>query len=262
MSYISIYLPSEEISKKNHIHLPYGKNHYLLNVMRCKVGDIFTVIDGKGSSYNARVQQIKNKKIIIDILEKIEINTESEFNLILCQGIIKANKMDIVIQKATELGVKKIIPLITERVVGRKMDKVKRWQKIAEEATEQCGRAIIPDISEPIGMEDFFKGDSLKGLIFWEEGGKDILDAFKDLIERYSMNTLKNESIYLLIGPEGGLTKDEVLKAEKSGFVKTTLGKRLLKAETAAMVALALVEFLLKCSFTFSVQDKNFLRFR
>lgn len=246
---MTIYIPPEDISKKNHIITSADKAHYLLTVMRCKSGDVITVIDGRGKFYKSKIQNIRNGSVVIDILEQISIDTESPFNLILCQSIIKGDKMDLVIQKSTELGIKMVIPLITERVIVRDTRKLKRWQKIAEEASEQCGRAVIPMVSEPVKIEQFLSSQGKSGLIFWEEGGKTLSNAFRELIpteeSRFAFKQ-ENKPFYILIGPEGGLTAGEVKMAEDNGFIKTTLGKRLLKSETASIVATALIQFLLE----------------
>lgn len=253
---MTVFIPPTDINKKNNIMLSVEKSHYLFNVMRCKKGDLISVIDGLGKVYKAEIQSIKNGIVFIDILKDISLDTESPFNLILCQGIIKGQKMDIVIQKTTELGIKRIVPIISERVIVKETNKLKRWKKIAEEATEQCGRAFIPIIEEPIKIENFFSqvnsndSQTLKGLIFWEEGGEPIKDALKRFT---SVDDQRSTPLYIFIGPEGGLTSQEVGLAEEAGFVKTTLGKRLLKSETAAIVSVAIVQFLLESEKRFSV---------
>ncbi len=252
---MTIYIPPIYIEKRNQIMLSIDKAHYLINVMRCKPGDIISVIDGKGKAYQAQVQYIRNSSVFLDILKEIIIDTESPFNLILCQSIIKGDKMDTVIQKSTELGIKMIIPLITERAIVKETRKLKRWQKIAEEAAEQCGRTIIPIIAEPAEIQkfllshDFISSQNKKGLIFWEEGGKAISEAITELFPYDDTRMAfkqEDKPFYILIGPEGGLTAQEVRLAESSGFIKTTLGKRLLKSETAAIVSIALIQFLLE----------------
>ncbi len=247
---MTIYIPPSDIEKRNNINLSPDKAHYLLNVMRCKAGDIITVIDGHGKAFQAQIRYIRNGAVFLNILTEIAIDTESSLNLILCQGTIKGEKMDIVVQKATELGVKQIIPMITERAIVKETRKLKRWGKIAEEAAEQCGRTVIPIIHEPVKIQNFLIQTNSeihhkrKGLIFWEEGGKPIAYALKEAAARET--SIKDMPFHIVIGPEGGLTSQETGLAEESGFIKTTLGKRLLKSETAAIAAIALVQFLLE----------------
>ena len=240
-----IFVPPEDIAKKESIKLNEDKSHYLISVLRCKKGDTISVIDGKGKAYEAGVVEISKKHVFINILRETVLDTESPLNLILCQGILKGEKMDMVIQKATELGVKEIIPLITERCIVKETRKVKRWQKIAEEAAEQCGRAVIPTIHEPVEFGLLFTvhcSQQMNGFIFWEEGGL----SLKDAISKLAIHPFTHSPIHLLVGPEGGFTSEEVKLAEDHGFIRTTLGKRTLRAETAAIVSVALVQFLLE----------------
>lgn len=257
--HMRIHVPHEDIEKKEGIKLAADKSHYLTSVLRCKKGDRISVIDGKGKAYEAVVAEISKKHVFINILCETALDTESALNLILCQGILKGEKMDLVIQKTTELGVKEIIPLITERCIVKETRKVKRWQKITEEAAEQCGRTFIPTIHEPIQFNEFLEGggirgtgameywsdEKINGFIFWEEGGLPL----KEAIQRFLSSPIPHHSItplLLLVGPEGGFTSEEVSLAEKHWLIRTTLGKRILRAETAAIVSVALVQFLLE----------------
>ena len=161
--------------------------------------------------------------------------------------------MDMVVQKATELGVKEIIPAITERSQIRHTRKVDRWRKIAEEASKQSGRTIIPVVHEPIEFNLLFAvNDSrpLNGFIFWEEGGLSLKEAIKQSAvsiqhsENSQLSTL-NSQLFVLVGPEGGFSKAEVNLAVSKGLITVSLGKRILRAETAAISAVALIQFLL-----------------
>ncbi|WP_333652773.1 16S rRNA (uracil(1498)-N(3))-methyltransferase [Dissulfurispira sp.] len=254
-----IFVPPEDIAKKEGIKLNVDKSHYLISVLRCKKGDVITIIDGKGKAYEAGVAEIAKKHVFINILREMALYTESALNLILCQGILKGEKMDLVIQKATELGVKEIIPLITERCIVKETRKVKRWQKIAEEAAEQCGRTVIPTVHEPIQFNEFLEGqdnekkgvmeywsnEKMNGLIFWEEGGISLKEAVLK-ISPSPIHPFTDSPIHLFVGPEGGFTVEEVKLPEEHGLIRTTLGKRVLRAETAAIVSVALVQFLLE----------------
>ena len=254
-----IILKKEEI-KGNRITFSGEKARYLISVLRCSAGDELQVFDGEGSLYKSKITGIENKKVIIDLLEQISLNAESPLNLTLVQGILKGEKMDVVVQKATELGVKEIIPAITERSQIRHTRKVDRWRKIAEEASKQSGRTMIPVVHEPMEFNSLFAvNDSrpLKGFIFWEEGGLALKEAIQKITihdARYTMQDKKNhesscilhpESFYLLVGPEGGFSKEEVGLAVSKGLITVSLGKRILRAETAAISAVALIQFLL-----------------
>ena len=257
-----IFVPPEDIVKKEGIKLNADKSHYLTSVLRCKKGDVITIIDGKGKAYEAGVAEIAKGNVLITVINEIQLDTESSLNLILCQGILKGEKMDLVIQKTTELGANGITPLITERCVVKETRKIKRWQKIAEEAAEQCGRAVIPKVYEPVQFAEFFERERFRrtgameywrngemtGFIFWEEGGMPL----KESIKKISFTSLQNSitPIFLFVGPEGGFTSEEIRLAERHGLIRTTLGKRVLRAETAAIVSTALVQFLTESIFS------------
>jgi 16S rRNA (uracil1498-N3)-methyltransferase len=251
----TIFIPPSDIQQSRQITLSYEKSHYLTNVMRHGRGAKITVIDGCGGAFLAEVQSVQNGVASVGIIGELALDTEPSLNIVLCQSLIKGDKMDFVIHKSTELGVKQIVLLITERVVVKETRKLKRWRKIAEEAAEQCGRTVIPTIHEPVTIGNFFSGNGLikdnqvlGGFIFWEEGGESLSRAFEKMVsDRKALDCLKSGApVYVIIGPEGGLTQDEVSLAEEKGFIKTTLGKRLLKSETASIAALAIVQFLLE----------------
>ena len=253
-----IILPKEQI-KGQRITISGEKARYLISVLRCNAGDELQVFDGEGSFYKSRISGTDNKEVKIDLLEKIPFNTESPLNLILMQGILKGEKMDLVIQKATELGVKEIIPAITGRSQVRETRKAARWRKIAEEASRQSGRTGIPKVHEPVDFSSWLIANSslkLKGFIFWEEGGIRMQDAIKQLqgAERRAPGIDKENPgpmpyalgpMLVAVGPEGGFTKEEVKLAEAEGLITTSLGKRILRAETAAISAVTLVQFLM-----------------
>ena len=279
-----IYIPDIS-AKENRISITGDNARYLVSVLRCKKGDELTVFDGKGICLKTNILKADRREVIVDVLEKFTCHTESPVNITLMQGLLKGQKMDVVIQKTTELGVKEIMPVITERSQAKETRKVSRWRKIAEEASRQSGRTFIPTIHEPVHFEDCLSSlvtryplPSLNGLIFYEEGGVKISEAISSLVTRHSslnpplspstshdftkgitpptapfnkgglggiIETGGKERFFVLIGPEGGFTKKEVTFAEGKGFIVTSLGKRILRAETAAISAIALVQFLL-----------------
>ena len=165
-------------------------------------------------------------------------DNESTLDHILFQGLLKGEKMDLVVQKATELGVKEIVPLITERSQIRETRKLQRWQKIAEEASRQCCRNRVPLIHEPKTLEAAISSHQFSGgIICWEQEGAPFsaaLDAFRGA-----------DKIVVCIGPEGGFSEKEIRAAEARNFVVASLGKRILRAETAALTAVALTQFVL-----------------
>ncbi len=270
-----IFIPNPSI-KENHISITSEKARYLATVLRCKKGDELIIFNGEGNCLRTNILKADRREIIAEVLEEFTCNTESPINVILAQGLLKGQKMDMVIQKVTELGVKEIIPVITERSQPKETRKVTRWRKIAEEASRQSGRSMVPVVHEPMIFNDFLsllvtRHSSLysNGLIFYEEGGVKISEAVEklkqslkesvtDLItnnppsspftkggQREITEKAGEGGFFVIIGPEGGFTKEEIAIAKEKGFIVTTLGKRILRAETAAISAITLVQFLL-----------------
>ena len=252
-----IYLPITH-TKEDRILITGEKSRYLTSVLRCRKGDELTVFDGKGNCLKTKILKADKREVTAEILEKFFSDAESPIRILLAQGLLKSQKMDLVIQKATELGVKQIIPLITERSLVKETGKVLRWRKIAEEASRQCGRSVIPVVCEPIKFKIFFESplfrpevervkqalDEIKGFIFWEEGKLSLKEAMNK-ISSSATHAFTDSALYLFIGPEGGFTREEVLLAQEKGLIIISLGKRILRSETAAISALTLVQFLL-----------------
>jgi 16S rRNA (uracil1498-N3)-methyltransferase len=216
------------------------KAHYLFSVLRCRAGNGLIVTDEKGCSYTAQILSASKKEVTITITGNYCLNTESGLNIILVQGLLKGEKMDFVIQKTTELGVSAIIPVITERSQLRETRKRPRWKKIAEEAARQSGRTKIPEIFENYSFRDIFDLPALssgKGILFWEQGG--------EKLSAVTAGLLHTDKIFLLVGPEGGFSEEEVLYASEKGVVTATLGSRTLRAETASIAAVSLIQFAL-----------------
>ena len=234
---LRIYL-SNTHSVNNQISITADKARYLASVLRCKEGDALVIFNGEGDCFRTKISKVGKKEVIVDVLEKFTCNPESPVNITLVQSLLKGEKMDLVIQKTTELGVREIVPVVTERSQLRETRKTARWQKIAEEASRQSGRTVITVVHEPAFFRDIFTDNDLKGFIFYEEGGERFSDAVLSFIPHPS-------SLFIVIGPEGGFTKEEVGLAKEKGLVAASLGKRILRAETAAIAAVTLVQYAL-----------------
>ena len=223
----------------NRISITDEKAHYLASVLRCGKGDCLIIFDGKGNCFRTTIITADKREVVAEVAEKIPCNLESDLNITLVQGLLKGEKMDMVVQKTTELGVKEILPVITGRSQLRDTKKIARWRKIAEEASRQSGRSMVPVVHETVEFDNFLSAhDSIHGLVFYEEGGVGLTEAVSSLIPRHS-------PFFVLIGPEGGFTKEEITLAKEKGLIVTSLGKRILRAETAAISAVTLVQFLL-----------------
>lgn len=238
MTAARIFLPSVDPDKPLEID---GENaKYLLSVLRMSPGDVFTVFDESGCGYKAEIRQtLKKERLYARVMEALPPEPETETGIVLLQGILKGQKMDLVVQKTTELGIKGIVPLITQRTQVRQTGKRQRWQKIALEASRQSGRPKAPEVAEPVGIGEFFSSPaSLKGLFFWEEGGISINEAFPSMRPQ-------GGAFYVVIGPEGGFTEEEARLGKEKGLTVSTLGRRMLRAETAAISAVTIVQFML-----------------
>ncbi|MEN2993783.1 MAG: 16S rRNA (uracil(1498)-N(3))-methyltransferase [Thermodesulfovibrio sp.] len=237
MSQIRLCIPNRQIYPGILLELSNEEKRYLFNVLRCHPGDTLSIFDGKGKSFQAKIVDSKT----IHILKEENLSTEDDFSIVLCQALLKGEKMDMVIEKATELGVKKIIPFVSSRCIVRHTRKIERWMKIAKEASEQSLRSIVPEISEVISFSELIQSIE-NGILFWEKANIPLIQAIS--------NINREKAIFLLVGPEGGFTQEEIIIAEKRGIKIISLGRRILRAETASLVSVALVSFLLQHSFS------------
>ncbi len=233
---VRLFLPPESISS-NEITITNENARYLNTVLRIKRGEPLIVLDGLGNRYLCKVLNVHKKIVIVEKIEKERYSTESPLQITIAQGIPKSEKMDLIIQKSTELGVIRLIPLITERSQIRHTEKTTRWRKIAISASQQSGREIIPEIEEPVEFNEFINRHKIcKGIIFYEE------ESRRDL-KKILMNLKNEKEVFLLIGPEGGFSGEEVKLAVQKGFVKASLGPRILRTETAAITVLSIIQY-------------------
>lgn len=236
-----IFLPVE--NPQETIRIIGEKAHYVATVLRCRTGDILTVFNGRGVSYKTIIANITKKEVVSEVVSITKGGAEPSLNLTLIQGLLKGDKMDLVIQKTTELGISRVIPVVTERSQVRSTGKTVRWRKIAEEASRQSGRVNVPVICEPLFFEALFSLDNHHGLpdmvsslIFWEDGGIRLQDSLESIGRT-------DRPFALAVGPEGGFREDEVRMAVARGFTTVSLGNRILRAETAAITAVAIMQF-------------------
>jgi 16S rRNA (uracil1498-N3)-methyltransferase len=241
-----IFVPPADIAQRIAVRLSDEKAHHVLTVTRAIKGTALTVFDGNGRSYQATIADVRKKAVFIDIGEEVANDTELSHHFVLCAAILKGEKMDLVVQKATELGVMEIQPLVSERTIVKETRRLDRWRKIAEESCEQCGRTKLPVIHEPVALKDYFvRNASLSGFIFWEEGGLPLAEAQRSVSKGRSLADT-GLPVHVVIGPEGGMTRTEVELAAEKGLIVTTLGRRILRAETAAIVAIGLAQYLIE----------------
>lgn len=214
---------------------------HIKDVLRLKTGDAVILFDGSGKEFRGEIAGIAKDLVSVNILEEKEGDTESPVEIVLGQGIPKSDKMDLIVQKSTELGVSKIVPLYTERVIPKSFspNKLERWQRIAVEACKQSGRVKVPEIAEPLALEEFVDSADAASLrlIPWEREKETSL-------KRALPASLKSNKVVFVIGPEGGLTESEIELAKESGFIPVSLGKRILRTETVSLSLLSIIQFM------------------
>jgi 16S rRNA (uracil1498-N3)-methyltransferase len=244
--------------------------HYLRHVLRIRIGDAVTLFDGSGSDYQGVVERLNAQELAVRIINRAAIAGKT-CRLSLAQALPKGSKMDDIVEKATELGVDRIIPFLSSRSVPKwsaekAADRVVRWRKIAIEAARRCRRPDIPPIEDVVPYEDILRmarqdiaapspprpesGSAAKcsdpvgrsngtssGIIFWEEGGQSI----KSIL--HGENVRQADHFFLVIGPEGGFSREEVNSAQDMGFVVAGLGSQVLRVETASLVVLTILQY-------------------
>lgn len=202
--------------------------HHSIHVVRARVGEEVEVFDGAGRAARGRVESIERDRAVIAVGEALP-SRESPLPIHLAMSIIQLDKFELVLQKATELGVRTLIPLVTDRIelrAERYSGKAARWQRIVFEAVKQCGRAGMPVIAPPAPMAEIVARPGTKILFD--------ADAPPSAIER-------PEEVTILIGPEGGWTEEELRAARDHGVLLQPLGPRRLRAETAAIAAVSVI---------------------
>jgi 16S rRNA (uracil1498-N3)-methyltransferase len=224
--------------------------NHIARVLRLRTGDSLTVFDGSGGEFGARIEEFRKEAVVVVIGEHQPLDRESPLPLTLVQGISRGERMDWIIQKATELGASRIAPVFTKRSVVRLDEKqaerkLQHWRAITVAACEQCGRNRIPDLAAPVDFFDMLAGDSPgrpDSAGHTESAGSTrlLLSPTGDL----RIDDLQDvgKGITVLIGPEGGLEDVEQEAAVAAGFKAVRLGPRVLRTETAAIAALTIIQ--------------------
>lgn len=231
-----IFQPDLLSTNKNFL-LSEAASHHLARVLRAKVDDEIILFNGQGGEYLATILQIDKKNITVKIGEFNSREAESPLEITLAQGVSRGEKMDYTIQKAVELGVKKIIPILSERC-NVKLDDERRekrlahWKSIIISACEQSGRNRIPEILPPLAFEKYLALETAEM--------KFILSPH--VLQKINSHELAPARVSLLIGPEGGLSNAEVQLARQKNFLPLNLGPRILRTETAAIAAISALQ--------------------
>ena len=239
MSIIRLYFP-DKIQSDLSSHLPKEQTHYIKDVMRLKIGDKLSIFNISGE-WNAVIQSYEKKGARIKVMKKVR-EKENEKNIWLAFSPIKQNPLNFVIQKGTELGIQKFIPILTERSMVREIN-IERIKKIIVEASEQSNRISVPEINSPKSLKDFLLQFPKNGYLIFCDINSD-KNSLKKILEKKN-----NTPLCILIGPEGDFSENErkMIIAQTQTF-SISLAKNILKAETAALSAIAIVNYYLNRS--------------
>ncbi|PCH85090.1 MAG: 16S rRNA (uracil(1498)-N(3))-methyltransferase [Piscirickettsiaceae bacterium] len=236
---ISRLFVEHDLAENSVITLESDAAHYLRNVLRLKKGFLLTVFNGKGGEYAATVAEVSRKAVSLNIGEWRDANLESPLAIELGLSVSRGERMDVAIQKATELGVAVITPVITQHCVvkltdERRLQRHQHWQNIIYRASEQCGRNIPPLLNVTLNYADWLAGDLASSRIIFEPGKTESLKTYPK----------PDAGVAVLIGPEGGFSEQEVLDAQGTGFSALGFGPRVVRNETAAIACVAAMQVL------------------
>jgi len=229
--------------KDDQVIFPHDIAHQIRRVLRLTAGDRVVVLDGSNNEMLIELSGVTDRGVTGDIISRKKNTAEADVKVSMLIALTQREKFELILQKCTEIGAAAIIPMITSRSlvqdINKVSGKVERWKNIIREAGEQSGRGIIPELSSPLKYDNAIKKTAKENsllLIPWEnEGGLTLKEVLSDPKNR------EQKTIAILIGPEGGFSAEEVQEAQTTGFISLSLGPRILRMETAAMVTLALV---------------------
>lgn len=238
------YTDSSSIGEKQIVLTGEDVNH-IKNVLRMREGEKLVVCDGEGMEYLCSIGGFTGKEVVADIIESRASESELPLRMVLFQGLPKKDKMELIIQKAVELGVAEIVPVLTKRVIvkledeKKELKKTERWQAIAESAAKQSGRGIIPKILRPMSYKDALKYASELDMNIIPYENAEGMDRSRELVKLAK----DKKSLGIFIGPEGGFEPSEIEQAEAQGVETMTLGRRILRTETAGLAILSVIMF-------------------
>ncbi len=217
--------------------------HHLMHVLRAKAGDEIVVVDDVNQAARMEMIAFSEEFVTMRFKERVSLEAESPVDITLAQCLLKADKMEFVVQKAVELGARRVIPIESRNCVVRydakkRVERRNRWQRIADEAAKQCGRAALMEVCPIEELSAFLSAavDKAGTFLFCYEN--ETRESIKRRLRESEAGT-----VTLLIGPEGGFTPEEAENIETHGGISVTLGSRILRAETAAVAALTVVQY-------------------
>jgi 16S rRNA (uracil1498-N3)-methyltransferase len=216
---------------------------HLIAVLRLKVGTPLTLADGQGGEYAGVLTSVEGDRALVALRETIQVaSVGTTPELTLLQGIPKGERMETILQKGAELGVHRLVPVLTSRAIPRlsgdkAVERVKRWERIAREAARQSRRSDIPEVGAIVSLAEALAGARQEvKLLLWEDESE---QSLREVLESRACPA----SVAILVGPEGGFSPDEAEQAMGAGFIPVTLGKRILRTETAGPAVLAILQY-------------------
>ena len=221
------------------VRLEFQTHHHIVNVLRYRTGQSVVLFNGRGGEYAGELTQVNRSFSIAAITRYIECHRESKLATTLLQGIARQDHMDYALQKAVELGVSEVQPLLTERCTirlsnDRMHNKYRHWQSLMTAACEQSGRTIIPRLHLPLSFNECLITHNRQQGIVLDVNANVSLASIPSVVD----------SVSILVGPEGGLSESELALAEQHGFIRINMGPRILRTETAGMAALSAIQML------------------
>ncbi len=228
--------------------------NHIKNVLRYKVDDCLTICDSSsGTNYYCEIKSFENNNIVCRIISTLDDNTESNIKITVFQGLPKADKMELIIQKGTELGVTNFVPVSLKRSVVKlngkdEEKKISRWQTIAEVASKQSGRDIIPEVEHVLSFKlllDRIKDFDLIFLAYEDEHTLSIKELLKSFKEQHQekINNKQELKIAFIVGPEGGIAEEEYQELKANGVKAVSLGSRILRTETAPLAISSIIMY-------------------
>ncbi len=220
--------------KDDYVEIDKDNANHIINALRCKIGEEIEISIGDGYDYICKISKIEQGKVIADIVDCFGNESEPKTKITLYQGLPKSEKMELIIQKCVELGIDTIVPVVTDRTIvklsGKEEKKVARWNKISESASKQSRRGKIPKVESPITFKEAIlkaKENNMNIIPYEKEEKTNIKSIIKDF---------KGDKIGVFIGPEGGFSEKEIELAKENSVIPITLGRRILRTETAGFV--------------------------
>lgn len=222
--------------------------HHIVRVLRSEIGDECIVSDGQEREALVRLTSLGKDRVTADIVELRPMTAEPAVEVWVAQSLPKGDKMELVIQKGTEIGASRFLPFVSDRTIvqlepKKEGKKVERWQKIAKEAAEQAHRNRVPVVESPLSWKELLKrveATDASWICYEKESGQELRSVIKQALHTAPKSGGPHR-LLLVIGPEGGFTEQEVAAAEAAGCKSISLGRRILRTETAAMVGLTCI---------------------